>query len=146
MRKIYDIVGCGKICGVPRYDNGDNQRSWPFGAPQQTRRRARAYWHVPPGETASHTQMTRMFRVAMSFFFEKQFSRIGQHKRRSGEQRKSFERKLNFDWGLIIPIEHESSSHILYFLLPFLEVFGWTEHCNFPRDISNLRQWSGDKW
>jgi len=66
---MYNIVGRGKICGVPWHDNGDNQRSWSFGAPQQTFRRSRTYRHIPSGQTASHTQMTRVFRVVMRVFF-----------------------------------------------------------------------------
>jgi len=74
---MYNIVGRGKICGVPWHDNGDNQRSWSFGAPQQTFRRSRTYRHIPSGQTASHTQMTRVFRVGY-FYFKNKISRIEQ--------------------------------------------------------------------
>lgn len=59
------FVGCGKICGVPWHDDGDGQRSRAFGAPQQTCRRARTHRCIPSGQTASHTQMTRVLRVVI---------------------------------------------------------------------------------
>lgn len=59
------FVGCGQICGVPWHDDGDDQRSRAFGASQQTCRRARTHRHIPSGQTASHTQMTRVLRVVI---------------------------------------------------------------------------------
>lgn len=35
-------------------------------SPQQTFRRVRSYGNIPSGQTASHTQMARLFRVVIS--------------------------------------------------------------------------------